>query len=454
MNDPLRTLRQLVWLYFWLLLFEGALRKWIVPGLSTPLLIIRDPIAVAIYLGAFQQGVFPRSGFVACTVVLALLCALASFTGIGTPFVTLYGLRTDFLHLPLIVVLPRILRPEDVRRMGYALLTVLPAMTALAILQFKGGPDSRWNVGAGGQVGGQLFASSGKVRVSGTFSFVTGMASYLSLCTAFLLGDLLSRRSFPRWIMLGGPPALLFILAISGSRNAIVSVAVVCSLVIYVIRRKPEQFGAAMKPIAVGLLTFVALAALVPAFSEGIARQQARFASAGGVKEGIVMRYLSTFTDGWQAMFYAPTLGYGLGIGTNVGANVLTGRAQFTLGEGEWQRVILESGPLLGPAYLALRLGALIIVARVAMRGYREGRVLPVLLLGAGGGLDLITGQFGQPTALGFAVFVNGLAIAAAGAESTPAAAPQPSVKSAATAPRGRSAYAERLHRGGPEDRG
>ena len=33
---------RLVWAYFWLLLFEGALRKWLVPGLSSALLIVRD----------------------------------------------------------------------------------------------------------------------------------------------------------------------------------------------------------------------------------------------------------------------------------------------------------------------------------------------------------------------------------------------------------------------------
>lgn len=41
-----KSLRKLLWLYFWLLIFEGALRKWILPGLSSPLLLVRDPVAL------------------------------------------------------------------------------------------------------------------------------------------------------------------------------------------------------------------------------------------------------------------------------------------------------------------------------------------------------------------------------------------------------------------------
>jgi deoxyadenosine/deoxycytidine kinase len=39
-------------LYFGLLLVEGALRKWLLPQLSDPLLVIRDPVVLLIYLQA------------------------------------------------------------------------------------------------------------------------------------------------------------------------------------------------------------------------------------------------------------------------------------------------------------------------------------------------------------------------------------------------------------------
>jgi len=60
----------------------------------------------------------------------------------------------------------------------------------------------------------------------------------------------------------------------------------------------------------------------------------------------------------------------------------------------------------------------------------------------------MVSGQFGQPTILGFAVFVTGLAVAAMqgdGIEVAPE--PPPDVRKSSMKPvRGRSAYAERLH--------
>src|ERR1700704_2356784 len=60
-DRQLRTLRRLIWLYFWLLIFEGALRKWLVPSLSAPLLIVRDPVVLLIYLQALRCRRFPMN---------------------------------------------------------------------------------------------------------------------------------------------------------------------------------------------------------------------------------------------------------------------------------------------------------------------------------------------------------------------------------------------------------
>ena len=55
------ALRRLIWLYFWLLMFEGALRKW-VPPLSAPLLVVRDPLVLLIYFHAVRCRRFPVDG--------------------------------------------------------------------------------------------------------------------------------------------------------------------------------------------------------------------------------------------------------------------------------------------------------------------------------------------------------------------------------------------------------
>src|SRR3954471_16497321 len=118
-----RYIRRLIWLYFWLLLFEGALRKWLLPELSNPLLVIRDPVALLIYMLSFRAGVFPRNGWVIALIVLTCLTTMATFFQLWDyvpPFyisaVAGYGIHSNFFHLPLIFVIGKVLRFEDVKR--------------------------------------------------------------------------------------------------------------------------------------------------------------------------------------------------------------------------------------------------------------------------------------------------------------------------------------------------
>src|ERR1700736_7002605 len=77
-SKPVRHIRALIWFYLILLVFEGALRKWIVPQLSNPLLIIRDPVVIATYLLALRARVFPRNRYVISLGVIGALSAIAS----------------------------------------------------------------------------------------------------------------------------------------------------------------------------------------------------------------------------------------------------------------------------------------------------------------------------------------------------------------------------------------
>ena len=58
-EENFTLIKILIWAYFALLLTEGALRKWFLPGLSQGLLIIRDPIVIWIYYLCYAQGIFP-----------------------------------------------------------------------------------------------------------------------------------------------------------------------------------------------------------------------------------------------------------------------------------------------------------------------------------------------------------------------------------------------------------
>jgi len=195
-----------------------------------------------------------------------------------------------------------------------------------------------------------------------------------------------------------------------------------------------------------------------PIFKEGLNVLSTRFnevaeSSEKSMSAGLIERAFSDFGEGLFLLTKAPFLGYGLGVGTNAGGKFLTGNSMFLLTEGEWSRVFLESGPVLGLAYVLWRVGLVLYVGLLCMQSVRLGNVLPLLLFSSSS-LTLLSGQFGQPTILGFSVFVTGLALAARSQDWASVEESDPPATPAAVPlhrPMRRSAYASRLH--GPAGR-
>ncbi|MEN3369410.1 MAG: hypothetical protein V7609_1553 [Verrucomicrobiota bacterium] len=448
--------KRLIWLYFVLLVFEGTLRKWILPQYSDVLLVVRDPVALAIYFMALKARVFPRNNYILSLGIIAVLSWLVSVV-VLEPYLSLkplilvtgFGFRSNFLHLPLIFVIGKVFDREDVLKLGKWVLIGLMPMAVLLAVQFNAEPDSFINRTAGIGENQQITAGGGKIRPPGTFSFVSGVIFYAALSAAYLLYGSLTRGLFRNWLLYGGGFALVVTIGVSGSRSVLLAVLVVLSSLLAIIVFRPSavnQFGRNLLIVVVVLL----LAARLPVFKEGVQVLSDRFTSVAESEEksiagGLLSRTFFGFTEGFLLLGRAPLGGYGLGIGTNGGAKFLTGRAVFLLTEGEWARVILESGPILGLAYLAWRTMLTLKLGLLSVRRLKEGNILPIMLYCAGF-LSLLNGQFGQPTNLGFAVFVCGLCLAAANsgvsAESEPAGPDIPALRPVAR----RSRYAEGLH--------
>src|SRR5438874_1718802 len=73
----LQNIRRLIYLYLFLLIIEGALRKWIVPQFSNPLLLVRDPVVLVIYLLAWRAHIFPRNAFISSLATIGILSSIA-----------------------------------------------------------------------------------------------------------------------------------------------------------------------------------------------------------------------------------------------------------------------------------------------------------------------------------------------------------------------------------------
>src|SRR6476646_4894849 len=98
----LKLIKQGIWLYFLLLIFEGALRRWFLPGLAMPLLIVRDPVAFLLIILAIRNGKLVMNRYVAAMTTIGFAGILtAMFMGHGNLGVALYGARILILHFPL-----------------------------------------------------------------------------------------------------------------------------------------------------------------------------------------------------------------------------------------------------------------------------------------------------------------------------------------------------------------
>ena len=457
-TSTLRNIRRLIWVYFWLLLFEGALRKWVVPQLSNPLLIVRDPVVLLIYMLSLRARVFPANPWVVTLGIIAVLStaisALVMIVQWGLPpksvaFITGYGFRSNFLHLPLVFVMARVLRFEHIKLFGWWTLALSGPMSLLLVAQFHASPDSFLNRTAGGE-GEMITSALGKVRTAGPFSYVLGVVAYYAMATGFLIWAALKGGVYKPWLLAAAGTAIVIGIAVSGSRSVVGACAVVVASLALVVFLRPAAINRFGQTLIVTLVLGL-IVTQTPIFKEGFNVLSTRFtevaeATDQSVGAGIIERVFSGFKEGAFIWTKAPFLGYGLGVGTNAGAKFLTGRNMFLLSEGEWSRIFLESGQLLGLAYVLWRCGLVVRIGVTCLRSVKTDNLLPLLLFSSSS-LALISGQFGQPTVLGFAVFVTGLTLAATNDNAAPtesAGSPRPPALKRAL-PR-RSPFAERLH--------
>ena len=413
-----------IWSYFLLLLFEGALRKWIFPEVSQGLLIIRDPIVIIIYYLCFSHGVFPLNNkylqrcfqWVVLAVVLSLL-----FNQIH-PVTIAYGVRTNLLHFPLIFIMARVLTWDDVLNFGKAFLLLALPMTWVVAQQFQADRFDTINTAAGG-IGHQMMTSGDKVRASGTFSFVSGIVFYYCFTVAFVIYGFLVKGTFPKWMLYLGTSATLLAMVTAGSRAVIAECLQVLACVGFLAYFKPSEFG----KIAGSIFGFSTLSLIlytqVDLFQEGLEFLTLRFEEAANIEGNPIEAYLNRYYQLIVAPYYfnmwTPWLGDfkdgGLGGATRAGIKLdnMFGLPIGAAAENSWARPIIENGIICGGLFIIWRIWITKDLLVSCIQGVKKGSYLAIFLFGAAGPI-LLFSPLGQPTNLGFAAFGSGLCLTAA----------------------------------------
>lgn len=409
-------LKQGVWAYFMLLLFEGALRRWVLPGLATPLLVVRDPVALWLIIVCLQRKILIPSYSLTLMTIIGVLGLIAALTvGHGNPFVALYGARILLIHFPMMFVIRSIFTRKDVVQLGRAMVVIAIPMVALIALQFYS-PQTAWvNRGVGGDEAGAGFSGAmGFFRPPGTFSFTNGTTLFFSLLAPFVFFFWLGSEKINRWVLIGATGALMMSIPLSISRALLFQIIITLMFCLYAGSSNPKYAGK-MFGALIGLIVLTAILSQTKMVGSAIEVFMARFESAneneGGMEGVLIDRYLGGMVGAFSATSDMPLWGHGIGMGTNVGAMLLTGGFYFLIAEGEWGRAIGELGPILGLGLVFIRIGLAINLGFESFRKLRTGDVLPWMLL-SDGFLLVAQGGWGQPTSLGFATLVGGLLMA------------------------------------------
>jgi len=404
-----RTMVRLIFLIYWLAIFEGLLRKYAFPEANRLIFFVKDPFVVLLYCFAVKNRLYPlRShlfsaalGFIAISAPLVLVQWMLSPADFNL-MIAIYGWRNYFLYIPLAFFVGKYVTLADIHVLARRTLLVAIAIAPLIYFQFMAPADAPINQGFGRDPDAvflsMLTVDGGFTRPSGTFTSPVGEACFLGTCTAMLLGTWMlpaSRRPLHGWKLWAATAAILSSLALSGSRGTMILCGLIwCTSVIAALISGDRRF--ALQRLAMPILLLLVGFTVAPlVFPVAVAAFKSRWQSAGDVESegfgynaGIVGRLIYQFGAFTSLIPTTPPVGYQLGIAGNaatmLSANDRVQPADQLVAsslETEWGRNIVELGPLLGLAYIAFRLCLIGRIVKSALAVSRRSRdPLPVLL--------------------------------------------------------------------------
>jgi len=346
--------RQAVQVAMVLVVFEGAIRKWLFPWAQDVVYFAKDLLLLGAYAGWFsaeRERPLPRLKAVKAALLVAALYGLAEILNprLPTPLVGIFGFKAYFWYVPLLFVLPEAF-PDDralarfLRR--YVLLAIPVGL--LAVAQFFAPASSPLNTYARPGEEGYVttFGSSSFVRVTSTFSYITGYSSYLFATTILLLGILATiqwryRRSLAIHAALG--MTVLGIL-LTGSRGPLVLLAAAFPFYWWLAVARQRGAGATMSRLilAVGLLVIVVSYTASDSVDAYLGR------AAGGTEE-VGARLAAPFIEPFGMLPESGLLGFGIGATHQTAAAIVKDRIPYSWLNGislenESGRIMVELG--------------------------------------------------------------------------------------------------------------
>lgn len=409
-----------------IIVLEGLIRKYGLPDYQRPLILLRDPVVLYLYIHALRNGLVKRSALLVSGLILMVATILVvgiQLTTTNVPdFLMAFGFRMYYSLLLMPFIIATVFNHEDMQRFFRLNLILVTLMAPLLVLQVTS-PKISW-INTGGAFDEDLrfinLTYGTFIRPSGFFTSTGGAGPFLTLAGAIILSiALMPRRERPCSALMFMVATVSFMvsIAVCGNRGAIVGLLIVgisASLLRFILPLGHQGanraiFGAAAYAVACFVVALVL-------FPDNFSALEERWSGANAYVGPfqIIYRALDGFIDFIGFLDRVPGQGIGIGAATNAATTYFVQSAYLFEAESGWSRHIVDLGPFLGIVFIGWRIWFTIHLFLSSLSIARSvGDPRPWLMFAAMGIIILYGQTSGNSTIAGLAWFGAGLILAA-----------------------------------------
>lgn len=378
---------------FVLVLFEGAIRKWLLPQGQELVYFGKDVLLIGAYIKFFLSPdpdlrAWRLNAPVTAIVGLATLSGLSVLNpNVGSPLSALVGLKGYFMYLPMAFMMPFLFRTKEelIRQAtNYALLAT--PICLLGFLQWQSDRFSVINTFASGmaETGATGFGFGDKSRITGTFSYLTGHSTFVIFFSALHVALLLARQTHLKrvWLMLN-LPLLVANGLMGGSRSSIYALVLVIGGILFF--STTHKMGSNVKFLAnLGAALVVVGIGAVYFFADAVTMWSTRASISGDNIQTRVIDQAKVATE--IALSDMAITGYGLGTSMPAVAqmrgilSVPPPKDKPPPMDHEMTQIVVELGLICAAAWYGMRLLVLLFSYRM-FKECRDDDLRPLILV-------------------------------------------------------------------------
>jgi hypothetical protein len=265
MSRSERSVEHWCWAILLAIIFEGALRKWLLPpSLQTVAYLIKYFLAFAFVLKfPLKQNNTPLGNGYTATLAFSSFLLPSLLIGFRAyPMSAMMTLTNAVLWPVFAFHLANQLTPAIIEKLTKKLAFLAIGMSILGSAQYASPPGSSLNRYAWNSIGlndeASTFNTSSGVRATGTFSFITGMGAFASFSFVWFTWQYLSNPKKSGALSMCGALACVVCILTSGSRGPLMYCATSVAIVLVVARR----FKILMSMIGLAITCYIGLSLL------------------------------------------------------------------------------------------------------------------------------------------------------------------------------------------------